>query len=209
VRWEAAQAPEAVVARGLDRSSFSISQTVFAPILAEPEACPAEFAPSGQWLTAFLSRFADLRQAMFRVRAARRAATLKLNGDLRLPPRRNRDAWRRFCLGDEAASDPGRLPLLPLLLRLDDATTCALVEDLVEVAEAEDRLPRQLSLWLFALLLQLQKPLHADTAARLRLLARLCARLRSRVASRDDPQLAALNVMIAIAAFAFQDQDDA
>lgn len=89
------------------------------------------------------------------------------------------------------------IPTLSSILKMDSATRTSLLKKRVNSVLNVDVLAYKDSLWLFALCVALDCPLHADTSAALRSLLRKCASLRAAKTEVDD-QVIALNILVTI-----------
>ena len=89
------------------------------------------------------------------------------------------------------------LPTLSAILKMDSAARTSLLKKRVNSVLNVDMLAYKDSLWLFALCVALDCPLHADTSAALRSLLRKCASLRAAKTEVDD-EVIALNILVTI-----------
>eukprot|EP00898_Chlorokybus_atmophyticus_P007896 jgi/Chlat1/8107/Chrsp75S07568 len=220
VRWEAAQCPKIVTAKNINPRQYDAKRTSYVPSVSSvPDASSApDYArPRPDWEAAFLKDFAELRAALAHVEMP----TTSHLPDLRIPPTTDARAWDALCFRSvqsnsehqaedatsgslsvnyEDRSDGGPVPpLLGLLLRLDEATTAAMLRRHVWNLENTHAVltPHRAS-WLFALCARLDMPIDASTAAALRSLLRHCATLRADQGVPRD-MLPHLNILIAVA----------
>jgi len=209
VRAEAAGLP-AVLAAELDPRQFDSKRTTYLP-----RAAPFAQAPPGtealpEWRAAFTAGFTSLRRAL---QEAGPASAAKLQ----LPAARDRDGWRRWCLGSgEEAVGAGEAPSLRLLLQLDEVGASALLHHAAGWLEAVPELSERHAQWLFALLARgatvsspalraadapcpVGAPLDADTCAVIRQLCRRCCELRAALEPGDGQRLEAICIVLAAA----------
>ncbi|KAK1289182.1 hypothetical protein QJS10_CPB18g00439 [Acorus calamus] len=184
VRWEAAQIPKVNVAK-VDLNECSNKQTPYMPVIPEITKCPDHLLPSKSWVDAFLADFTELRQAFSRFESASLfPSTLKpVTG---VPP----SAGPQCPKGDK--------PTVNAMLKLDAIHRAEALRRRISSLETASVLSEDECLWLFALCVAIDMPLHAETSASLRGLLRKCASLRAEKSEPDD-ELAMLNVLATIA----------
>lgn len=98
-------------------------------------------------------------------------------------------------------------PLLPVVLSLDEIARATVFKYHVTWLENISSLSKDRAVWLFALCAVLDKPLDAETCAAARALLRKCSSLRASK-TRDDEELAMLNILITIAGKYFGQAED-
>ncbi|XP_077431381.1 gem-associated protein 2 [Vanacampus margaritifer] len=220
VQLEAALCPEVVVAQ-IDPKKLKKRQTVNIPV-AECRAAPAGFSPSLDWQQRQVSNFSDVRQSITKNR--QHWSSHSLDDNVLMPKQADEEGWKRFCLGEllyqgtfscpaEADADAGLdyskvgfPPFLSIVSRLSQSTILTVLDILISWFEERDFVP-QLGRWLYALLACLEKPLLPEAHSSIRQLARRCAQLRGNLASQDDDNLPALNLLICLVARYFEQND--
>ncbi|KAM9787223.1 gem-associated protein 2 isoform X1 [Syngnathus typhle] len=217
VQLEAALCPEVVVAQ-IDPKKLK-KQTVNIPV-AECHAAPAGFSPSLAWQQRQVSNFSHVRQSITKDR--QHWSSHSLDDNVVMPKQADEEGWKSFCLGEllnqgalsshtdaETGLDYSKVgfpPFLSIVSRLSQSTVLTVLDILINWFEDRDFEP-QLGHWLYALLAALEKPLLPEAHSSIRQLARRCARLRSQLASQDDDNLPALNLLICLVARYFEQND--
>ncbi|XP_019737247.1 gem-associated protein 2 [Hippocampus comes] len=220
VQLEAALCPEVVVAK-IDPKKLKKQQTVNISV-AECHAAPAGFSPSLDWQQRQVSSFSDVRQSITKNR--QHWSSHSLDDNVVMPKQADEEGWKQFCLGErvsqgtlsshadanaEAGLDYSKVgfpPFLSIVSRFSQATVLTVLDILISWFEERDFVP-QLGRWLYALLACLEKPLLPEAHSSIRQLARRCAQLRSNLASQDDDNLPALNLLICLVARYFEQND--
>ncbi|KAI8469388.1 MAG: survival motor neuron interacting protein 1-domain-containing protein [Monoraphidium minutum] len=193
-------------------------------------AAPGWAVPSGAWVRQLVADFQALRRQV-----AEAYESGELASERRLPGPNDAQGWDRLCFGrgtggEDGGGDGGgggggagegeeAVPgseitflspaIVPTLMALDQVGVAALFSRHAQqlLDGSPPRLPLARAQWLFALAARLDKPLTPELAAALRGLLRHCAALRGRVEAAEDPLLARLNVLIAVAG-AYFGQDE-
>jgi len=117
------------------------------------------------------------------------------------------------CVVKEPREDPlveirsATSPLLPVMLSLDEIARATVFRYHVTWLENISSLSKDQAIWLFALCAVLDKPLDAETSAAARALLRKCSTLRASK-TRDDDELAMLNILITISGKYFGQAED-
>lgn len=117
------------------------------------------------------------------------------------------------CVVKEPREDPlaeirsATSPLLPVMLSLDEIARATVFRYHVTWLENISSLSKDRAIWLFALCAVLDKPLDAETSAAARALLRKCSTLRASK-TRDDDELAMLNILITISGKYFGQAED-
>ncbi|XP_077394204.1 gem-associated protein 2 isoform X2 [Festucalex cinctus] len=220
VQLEAALCPEVAVAQ-IDPKKLKKRQTINIDV-AECRAAPAGFSPSLDWQQRQVSNFSDVRQTITKNR--QHWSRHSLDDNVLMPKEADEEGWKRFCLGEllyqgrlssdtdaeaEAGLDYSKVgfpPFLSIVSRLSQSTILAVLDILISWFEERDFVP-QLGRWLYALLACLEKPLLPEAHSSIRQLARRCAQLRVNLASQDDDNLPALNLLICLVARYFEQND--
>jgi len=226
VRWESRRCPDVVVS-AIDPRQYDNKQTQFAVL---PPPCPPPppgMAPLTVWERGFLAQFSELRQAMNRTLASPTKPSLPLS----LPHQNDVRGWYLLCFGtkekekeesddvimdtgDDVSSDTGKSPskgralppLMSIVAHLDQVTVMALLQHHITWFETRSMTPHR-AMWLYALLVRLEKPLDPDIAASLRSLLRRLSHFRSKLVDLKDPLLPTFNILITIVAKYFNQQD--
>mmetsp|Transcript_8959 Transcript_8959/g.11674 ORF Transcript_8959/g.11674 Transcript_8959/m.11674 type:complete len:292 (-) Transcript_8959:386-1261(-) len=99
-------------------------------------------------------------------------------------------------------TEDGSPPFLQLILHIDHGTIERLIYDHVWSLQENEPLPTHKTLWLFALLSRLEKPLTGDVASTLTKLVRFCVSEREKIPEpltiETKEQLSNLNILICI-----------
>lgn len=88
-------------------------------------------------------------------------------------------------------------PTLSAILKMDSAARTSMLKKRINSVVNMDTLSYNDCLWLFALCVAVDCPLHADTSAALRSLLRKCASLRAAKTEVDD-EVIVLNILVTI-----------
>jgi survival of motor neuron protein-interacting protein 1 len=112
--------------------------------------------------------------------------------------------WRRYLQQHSTHGGGGMKPSVSLLIQMDQVMTRRVLSHLISWV-VEDNFPMsyQRSLWIYALLARLEKPLHRNESALLRTILRTCCQLRAECTKEDEDDgktsvLPLLNVLIVI-----------
>lgn len=112
--------------------------------------------------------------------------------------------WRRYLQQHTTNGGGGMKPSVSLLMQMDQVMTRRVLSHLISWV-VEDNFPMsyQRSLWIYALLARLEKPLHRNECALLRTILRTCCQLRAEYTKEDEEGvntsvLPLLNVLIVI-----------
>jgi survival of motor neuron protein-interacting protein 1 len=112
--------------------------------------------------------------------------------------------WRRYLQQHTTNVGGGMKPSVSLLMQMDQVMTRRVLSHLISWV-VEDNFPMsyQRSLWIYALLARLEKPLHRNESALLRTILRTCCQLRAECTKEDEEDgktsvLPLLNVLIVI-----------
>ncbi|KAI9098820.1 survival motor neuron interacting protein 1-domain-containing protein [Phlyctochytrium arcticum] len=110
--------------------------------------------------------------------------------------------------GNVDGHDEGREPSPDLICQLEQGETISLLNYHIQWL-GNDSITEVQGQWVFALLVRLDKLLHADEVALIRDLARKCRSIRNHMVASDagDPRLASLNMIITIIAYSFGQKD--
>jgi len=198
VKFEARGLPNVVVTR----EKYTNKQASYLPAIEKSARSPPELLPSAEWEQQFGSDFSDIRQSLIRYTLVHFKARQQMQFDLKLPGLRDGSAWKRLLLGEiidddrNDQVDVGYKPQLSLVCRLDQVTTRMLINLLVH--QCESSVSRQVALWLFALLLRLDKPIDADMSATLRHLYRQLSKIRATLpaSAPHAPEVIHCNVIL-------------
>ncbi|KAJ8046248.1 Gem-associated protein 2 [Holothuria leucospilota] len=231
VRYEAKQCPDVVVA---DVQTKPKSITPLLEIEDQVVSTLPWSIPSRKWQQDQSTDYADIRSKLARYQKNSRKEIKEKCPTL--PKLRDELGWCKFCLGVEfhdklvsAINAAGEE--LPPVIPDDDESRSGLPKDgsprppLVSILLCMDQPMVQQVLdyhihwlklmgftiaqgcWLYALMACLAKPLYPDSAASIRVMARLCKTIRLTLESEDDDKLPSLNLLIALVANFF-DQGD-
>jgi hypothetical protein len=142
-----------------------------------------------------------------------------------IPENDNEPAWRKFHLESQyestdttSSAEAAKCstqeyhvlqpiePTVPLLLQMDQVMTRRILSHMVSLlVEDEYDLTPQRTLWIYALLARLEKPLHRNEEAMLRNLLRHCCRVRSEAdPPSEKDNLSSVNTIIAIVSTYFE-----
>ncbi|KAG6433366.1 hypothetical protein SASPL_104977 [Salvia splendens] len=210
VRWEAARIPKVKVVK----FNKVKEQSVYMPQIPDVIKCPEKLLPLKQWEDSFLSDFSQLREAFARLDLEDPSAETSAKEEFLNQMVESDNTSEKFvslesvdgsCISEtsDANSSPSSpqssidLPTLSAILKMDSAARTSLLKKRVNSVLNVDILANKDSLWLFALCVGLDCPLHADTSAALRSLLRKCASLRAAKTEVDD-QVIALNILVTI-----------
>lgn len=200
VQMEADSCPDVVVA-DVDTSRFQGKQTV---AFTDSNGCPPPpegFAPTREWQRVQVYNFHAVRQ-----KVARRKAVLKKNKErcpVRLPRLGDREQWKAICCG---SATPSVQPLVSIVTTIPQRMIELVIGYSTQWIE-EEGFSTHLGKWLYALLVCVEKPLHPEVCSGIRALARACASARRKLASKDDPHLVPLNLIICLIASYFNQAD--
>ncbi|KAG6436674.1 hypothetical protein SASPL_101576 [Salvia splendens] len=210
VRWEAARIPKVKVVK----VNKVKEQSVYMPQIPDVIKCPEKLLPLKQWEDSFLSDFSQLREAFARLDLEDPSAETSTKEEFLNQMVESDNTSEKYvslesidgsCISEttDANSSPSSpqssidLPTLSAILKMDSAARTSLLKKRVNSVLNVDILAYKDSLWLFALCVALDWPLHADTSAALRSLLRKCASLRAAKTEVDD-QVIALNILVTI-----------
>jgi survival of motor neuron protein-interacting protein 1 len=169
---------------------------------------PPLVTPSIEWQQCQVADFSSVRQNLARCRSS---SIFKPSRSL--PGRRDEAGWYFLCFGNDnepverGASSGGVLPLLSILLSMNQPLIHQVLEYHVEWLETKSDLSMQQGRWLYSLLACLELPLLPETCSLLRTLARECSRLRALLTSIDHPSMAPLTLIICLVANYFRQMD--
>ncbi|KAK9844908.1 hypothetical protein WJX74_008551 [Apatococcus lobatus] len=197
VRQEAKRIPN-VVTSHIDPRNYDGERTAAVPLEAQSAALKVPQTAFTKALLEFLGVRLKLQQALLEQGRQKLGASL--------PPRQDSGAWKAFCLrqGGGISSDNLRAPSRALLLlTIDQGAVNRLLRWQVSWISEEPGLMLQCSQWLFGLMAVLEKPVHKETCAQLRLLLRLCSQQQS-----EGAEVAAVSQVLAVIAGAFFRQDE-
>uniref|UniRef100_G3MNT0 Gem-associated protein 2 n=1 Tax=Amblyomma maculatum TaxID=34609 RepID=G3MNT0_AMBMU len=200
VQIEASSCPDVVVAN-LDTSKFLGKQTVTFSNSNDCPPPPEGYAPSREWQRKQVYSFHVTRQKI-----AKRKAVLKQNNEkcpVRLPRIEDKDRWKAICCGSASS---GIHPLVSIVTTIQQQKIEAIISYSTQWIE-EDGFCASMGKWLYALLACVEKPLHPDICSNIRALARACAAARRKLTSKEDPNLAPLNLIICLIASYFSQTD--
>ncbi|KAK4420226.1 hypothetical protein Salat_2435600 [Sesamum alatum] len=222
VRWEAARIPKVTVAK----VNIIKEQRSYMPQVPDIMTCPEHLLPLKQWEDSFLDDFSELRLAFTRLalQGSSEESSIKLQSvhveDV-LVQMLESASFEKFditskdgssssasCIleTNDANVDPhssqksssiSDSPALSAILKMDSAARTSTLKRRISSIEKMSTLPRNDSLWLFALCAVVDCPLDADTSAALRSLLRKCASLRAAKTEVDD-EVIILNILVTI-----------
>lgn len=167
--------------------------------------------PSLSWQRRCYACFVECQQYMRRLKALRQAP--RDDPSSRIPSISDATAWRVLTFGDPQKTgrkDRGaRAPTISLLMSLDHRALLLLlsrhVSWLCQDAKQASAVSRLRSMWLYALMCCLEKPLLPDTAATLRKLARHLSQLRLGLPNATAaPELAPIDILLTLVELGFQ-----
>ncbi|KAL1544906.1 hypothetical protein AAHA92_21697 [Salvia divinorum] len=210
VRWEAARIPKVKVVK----VNKVKEQSVYMPQIPDVIKCPEKLLPLKQWEDSFLSDFSQLREAFALLDLEDPGAETSTKEEFFNQMVASTNISEKFvslesvdgsCIletsdADSSPSSPQSSidrPTLSAILKMDSAARTSLLKKRVNSMLNVDIFAYKDSLWLFALCVALDCPLHADTSAALRSLLRKCASLRAAKTEVDD-QVIALNILVTI-----------
>jgi survival of motor neuron protein-interacting protein 1 len=96
-----------------------------------------------------------------------------------------------------SSMEPQTEPTLTMLRNMDSVARAATLRNYIDMIQSLDSLSRNDCLWLFALCVSVDAPMHAETCASLRSLLRKCATIRATKSEMDD-EVVMLNILMAI-----------
>ncbi|XP_077487507.1 gemin 2 isoform X4 [Amblyomma americanum] len=152
------------------------------------------------------SKFLGKQTVTFTDKIAKRKALLKKNNErspVRLPKIGEKDQWKAICCGSTSSCVH---PLVSIVTTISQQKIEAIISYNTQWIE-EDGFCANMGKWIYALLACVEKPLHPDICSNIRALARACAAARRKLASKDDPNLAPLNLIICLIASYFSQTD--
>lgn len=159
VREEAARLPTVCVSH-INARDFDDRRTrTFLPNDDILTACPD---PPHPWVCAVTDQFIAARQQVVLDRAAPAPAAA-----VKLPVLHDRQAWQRLI------AQEGFQPLSTTLARMDNALATACLAHLAAQAATADALPGHLGLWMYGLLVRIEKPVPVAVAATIREVSKL------------------------------------
>lgn len=193
---------------------------------------PAEFRPAAEWQRWQISQFSHLRMKIEKLMKEE-----KFGRNLNMPPKRNMSWWRKHCLGkladeDSSSSESGQSSVIgmpqssnsnksdcqmrgqkPLL-----STLCCLSQlEIYRVISYHIKWIKQFGfkhqngLWLYSLLVCLEKPFTSEVDSMLRELSREISLIRSKFISSNEklsnPLIISLNLIICIIGRYFNQSD--
>jgi survival of motor neuron protein-interacting protein 1 len=211
VRLEAEGIPDVVVAPDVDPRQFDKQQTRNMPALQAfgLKATSPERVPSDKWKRDLLADFAELRQLISRWEAIGppKAETVEAGAvpaeilRTKVPRMSDEDGWIAFFFGKAGTELSATPPHLRLLLQFDQVLTRRLLDYHAAWLSEGDMAPlsRARSVWIYALLARLDKPVHANVAATIRQILRRCWTMRCELEAPSEMQLKSLNILIVIA----------
>lgn len=158
-----------------------------------------EWIPHEHWEHQVVSEFSELANRLRSASAMHRTASSAAHA---LPSFSDSSAWEVFCLGSSNTGVPGHLPVVSLILQLQQRSALAILQTLSARLERDGCMSSQLARWQYALLLRLEPALPSDGAAILRGLVFTCAHLRCRLSelSREEAEKCApaINAILCI-----------
>ncbi|CAA0839376.1 spliceosome protein-related [Striga hermonthica] len=213
VRWEADRIPKVKVVKVNNKNK---EQSVYMPQIPDIMECPENILPLKQWENSFLADFSELRQAFSRLdpQASRLKSSteehpftdeddilgqmLEINTSVgKFVNIKIEDDAKTNTRSPEDSNFTVETPALSMILKMDFAARTSMLKRRISCIENMDTLPRDESLWLFALCVAVDWPLDAGTSASLRSLLRKCASLRAAKNEVDD-EVAILNILVTI-----------
>ena len=122
-----------------------------------------------------------------------------------LPKREDENEWYLFCFEGE-----GHAPLLSIVKSMDTMTRETVLSYHVDwLDEKADFLDTQFAVWIYALLVGIDKPLSPSAASDIRSLLVKCCKMRSEcnAKKKHENSLACLNIMITLAGTYFGQEE--
>ncbi|KAH6770305.1 hypothetical protein C2S52_015108 [Perilla frutescens var. hirtella] len=214
VRWEAARIPKVKVVK----VNKVKEQSIYMPQIPDVMKCPEQLLPLKHWEDSFLSDFSQLREAFSQIDLQEPSAETSIKEEflnqmlekfVSLESADNSGPSKASSILEtsDAKSSPSSPesfspkvdhPTLSTILKMDSAARTSMLKKRISSTMDMDRLPYNDSLWLFALCVAIDSPLHGDTSAALRSLLRKCASLRA-VKTVADDDVIVLNILVTIA----------
>jgi survival of motor neuron protein-interacting protein 1 len=218
----------------IDGSAASLSY-LFSKQTAIVPPPTAEYAPPRRaWVDTTLSSFSELRSYLDRCH--KEGVGGKGTERMVVPPLRDRSGWHVFCVGeDEAQGNAGSYfdeddesnggdddaapqwkqhvppeghdPSVQLLLQMDQVMVRRVLSHLAHyVQDGWSPSSKQRSIWFYALLARLERPIHRDDAATLYGLLKdlTLSRAKLDVSHINQNELARLNTLIAVVGLYFE-----
>jgi len=166
------------------------------PVWHETEKCES-LIPHGMWVKDLLKRFSEIRETFSKLR----------NDDNEcgkgLPQYDDEDAWFMFCFEGE-----GHPPLLSTVLKMDTMTQERVLSYHIDWLNKETTLSAHRAVWIYALLVGIDKPLSPNVASDIRRLLVMCCSMRSRLEGEEEEEnLACLNIMISLAGTYYEQEE--
>jgi len=195
VRWEAKRCPKTIISN-INPRKFDNNQTFYC-IPEKIPVAPNGFSPTIEWEKSFLLYFGELQKT-----AETKFYYQKLSHSISIPPMSDHEKWKVFCFGDQSikqenSTEYSKQPLVSILSQLDSVGITTLLKHQIKWADTED-LTEERAMWLFSLLVRMEKPIPVDMSYLLRrLLRRLCT-VRAELKSSSDSILPPLNILITI-----------
>ena len=159
--------------------------------------------PCNMWVKDLLKDFTEVRDSFFsKVRDS--------NERNDLPKRDDENAWYLFCFEGE-----GHAPLLSIVSSMDTLTRETVLSYHVNWLDDKSDyiLDAQFAVWIYALLVGIEKPLSPSVASDIRRLLVTCSRMRSECSAGKknkkelEKSLACLNIMITLAGTYFGQEE--
>ena len=172
------------------------------PTWHETEKCEDEsLRPSETWVKDLLKDFTKVRDSFVSIK------NITERDDL--PKRDDENAWYLFCFEGE-----GHAPLLSIVSSMDTMTRETVLSYHVDwLDEKADFLDTQFAVWIYALLVGIDKPLSPSVASDIRSLLVKCCKMRSecnagkKKKKKHENSLACLNIMITLAGTYFGQEE--
>ncbi|XP_035205568.1 gem-associated protein 2-like [Stegodyphus dumicola] len=224
VRLESRKCPKIVVSN-IDTAQFLHLQNVKVDFCNGFVAAKPGFAPDPRWQKEVLELFMHSKQRFSKNRVMLKTKFPRPD----FPKLSKQEQWCIFCLGpkkhDELynvlsktdcepsakgkklrLSESGNEPLLSVVAHLNQRSVIRLLSYHIDWLE-DGSFTHDQGVWIYALLVCLEKPLEPDTCALLRSLSRCCTTHRAKLNNPEDTVLKSLNLIISIIANYFDQKD--